>query len=361
MLRVEMLPAAQGDALWIEYGTDTDVRRILIDGGTKGSWDEGLRARVERLPPAERRFDLLVVTHIDADHIDGALALLQNEDLSAQFDDVWFNGFKHLPDTQPAPRGPKEGELLTDTIVARGLGWNESFGGGPVAVPTQGALPRLELNGLRITVLSPQPQQLADLKPVWRRVVEEEGLDPDKPRQPAEPEQPPGVLEFRGAGERPNVDVLAALPFTEDGAEPNGTSIVLLLEFEGRSVMLCGDAFPSVVLAGVERLLEERGDDRLRLDAFKLPHHGSHANVSRDLLAKLDCRRYLFSSNGSRTKHPHAEAVARTLVEAGPGATLFFNYSTRFSDPWGEGELRAERRYEAVYPAAGATGITVDI
>ena len=33
MLRIEMLPAAHGDCLWIEYGSGTNVHRILIDGG----------------------------------------------------------------------------------------------------------------------------------------------------------------------------------------------------------------------------------------------------------------------------------------------------------------------------------------
>src|SRR5216684_2857231 len=94
MLRVEMLPAAQGDALWIEYGDATRPRRVLVDGGTASSWRDGLRARVESLPRDERHFELLIVTHIDADHIDGALALLTEESLGARFGDVWFNGWR---------------------------------------------------------------------------------------------------------------------------------------------------------------------------------------------------------------------------------------------------------------------------
>ena len=52
MLRIDMLPGANGDALWIEYGDGQQPRRILIDGGTKGSWDDegGLRSRIEALP-----------------------------------------------------------------------------------------------------------------------------------------------------------------------------------------------------------------------------------------------------------------------------------------------------------------------
>src|SRR5438045_2654939 len=105
-----MLPAAQGDALWIEYGDPQRPRRVLIDGGTASSWQDGLRTRIESVPRDERHFELLIVTHIDADHIDGALALLTEESLDASFGDVWFNGWRHLPETPLESLGPIEGE-----------------------------------------------------------------------------------------------------------------------------------------------------------------------------------------------------------------------------------------------------------
>src|SRR5918995_1758834 len=158
MLRIDMLPAAQGDALWIEYGDAGKPKRILIDGGTSSSWPEGLRMRIETLPKGERHFELLIVTHIDADHI--------------------------------------EGEQLTDTLVAQGIPWNEAFAGRAVGVNADGNLPSHKLDDeTTLTVLSPSARELAKLKPVWREVVEAAGLDPDKPRQPPEVEEPlaPGL------------------------------------------------------------------------------------------------------------------------------------------------------------------------
>jgi glyoxylase-like metal-dependent hydrolase (beta-lactamase superfamily II) len=72
---IEMLPARQGDALWIEYGDSAHPRRALIDAGTPETWDV-VRPKIEQLAPAERRFELLVVSHIDLDHIGGVLPLL---------------------------------------------------------------------------------------------------------------------------------------------------------------------------------------------------------------------------------------------------------------------------------------------
>lgn len=360
MFRIDMLPAANGDALWIEYGDEQTPRRLLIDGGTKGSWEEGLRARVETLPADERHFELLVVTHVDADHIDGALALLQDETLGASFGDVWFNGWRHLPDTLE-PLGPVAGELLTDAIVARGLPWNDAFGGNAVVVPADGELPRAELAGeLAITVLGPALEQLVELKPVWREAVEEAGLDPDKPRPEPEPEEElPEGLESLGT--RPDVAALAASAFTQDTAEPNGSSIALLLEHDGKRALLTGDAFPSVVLAGVHRLVAERDVPRLALDAFKVPHHGSRSNLSPALLAVLDCASHLFSSSGAQTRHPHPEAVARVIAAAGQGSSLFFNYSTTFNEPWVDATLASTHGYTAVYPQPGTAGLSVSL
>jgi beta-lactamase superfamily II metal-dependent hydrolase len=43
----------------------------------------------------------LILTHIDADHIEGLLKLVAERDSLVTFKDVWFNGRQHLepPDT----------------------------------------------------------------------------------------------------------------------------------------------------------------------------------------------------------------------------------------------------------------------
>jgi hypothetical protein len=362
VLRIEMLPAAQGDALWIEYGDEAQPRRILIDGGTNSSWPKGLRARMEALSADERTFELLIVTHIDADHIDGALALLRDEALGATFGDVWFNGWRHLPDTPLESLGPVEGELLTQALVTRGLPWNDAFGGRAVGVNPEGPLPRKEFaDDLSLTVLSPYAQQLADLKPVWNEIVRGAGLEPGQPAEETPTEPVPEGLEHLGPAGLPDVPALAAVPFHADTAEANGSTIAVLLEHDGVSTVLCGDAFPAVVLTSVQRLLEERRTDRLATDAFKLPHHGSHANISKELLERIDTRRFLFSSNGSHTRHPHPESVARVLVTTAPEASLFFNYRTHFNEAWDAQVLKDDFHYKAVYPAEGASGLTVDL
>jgi beta-lactamase superfamily II metal-dependent hydrolase len=145
-----------------------------------------------------------------------------------------------------------------------------------------------------------------------------------------------------------DVDALAQKPFVEDTAVPNGSSIALLAEYDGERVLLAADAFPHVLQLSVERLAADR---RLRLDAFKVSHHGSRKNTSPDLLKWLDCPRFLLSSNGVRHHHPNPEAIARILKRPGADYTeLVFNYRTDESEVWDDPTLAAAHGYRAEYP-----------
>src|SRR5512145_815085 len=145
MFKVEMLPAGHGDCLWIEYGDPQARRRVLIDGGATGTYKRVLRPKLRALSEQERRFELLMVTHIDADHITGILELLEDKAMGFWANDIWFNGYRHLPNENPDTLGPVQGEKLTDLLVKPGISWNGAFGKAAVAVPGEGKLPCVEL------------------------------------------------------------------------------------------------------------------------------------------------------------------------------------------------------------------------
>src|SRR3954452_3360497 len=217
MLKLEMLPAGHGDCLWIEYGDPGNPRRVLIDGGTQGTYKRALRPKLLALPEEQRRFELFVVSHIDADHIGGAVELLGDTQIGFRPRDIWFNGYRHLPDEPPETLGPVQGEKLTDLILASGASWNGWFKNAAVAVPAAGELPRIELEGgLVLTLLSPTPQRLADLKPAWECAVRKAGLEPNRPPEIATSDE----FELLGGGP-PDVDALVRAPFSEDTAAPN--------------------------------------------------------------------------------------------------------------------------------------------
>ncbi|MGH3991976.1 MAG: MBL fold metallo-hydrolase, partial [Pseudonocardiaceae bacterium] len=275
---IELLPARHGDALWTEYGQPDRPHRILIDGGPSSSITrkaiEGLISdRIGTVADGQTDFELMVVTHIDADHITGMLSLLEKRSIALRPRDVWFNGWEHLPDDV---LGAKQGERLSAAVVRRRIPWNEDFDGRAVVVSQDDPLPVVELpGGLTLTLLSPTRQALAELRPVWKAEVEKAGLVPGQAAEDERAAQP-DVL----GDDEVDPEALAEEAFVEDGSEANGSSIAFLAEFEGKSVLLTGDAHAGILADGLRRLARQRGTDTVEVDAFKLPHHGSKFNLS---------------------------------------------------------------------------------
>jgi hypothetical protein len=366
MFSIEMLPAGHGDSLWIEYGEDqADPHRILIDGGTGPTYD-ALRARIDALPAGKRRFELMVVTHIDADHIEGMVRLLQDERLQMEFADAWFNGWRHLPTVD---FGPEQGEVLSALLIDKEIPWNKAPGDQAVCRTEGAPLSSFELDGgMKLTVLGPTPTQLANLQVVWKKELEREGLAPGSTRDAMDFLFKSKRLHIAGVeyGLPAPLDVKTlSQPDTDpDTSEPNASSITLLAEYQGKSALLSGDCVAPVLAGGIRQLLTERGQEVLHVDAFKLPHHGSRRNVRQDFLPLVQTPRYLFSSNGAYFNHPDQEAVARVLVQAADGDNnreLLFNYRTEQNEVWDDPALGEEWKYTPVYPQPGSFGMRVDM
>ena len=358
MFAIEMLPAEQGDALWIEYGPAANPHRVLIDAGVRRTFDV-VKARSEELPRRKRRFDLFVITHVDSDHIGGVPKLLADRSLGLGFEEVWFNAWRHLPKVGDK-LGPVEGELVSAELDRQGCSWNGAFDEKAVVVPGRGKLPRHELaGGMTLTLLSPTIDGLDKLRPAWETAVVAAGLKPgvqDEALEEAARRR--GVPDLLGAGL--DVDVLAASRFEPDKAPANGSTIAVLAEYGGSSCLFAGDAHPDVLQAGLTRLCRERKVERLAVSALKVPHHGSMYNVSDGVLQLVETDRYLFSTNGNQTEHPHPQGVAR-VIKRGGTPTLFFNYRSKTTEPWDDNRLMARYRYRAVYPESGRNGLRIEL
>lgn len=361
MFAVDMLPAGHGDCLWIEYGDSTAPLRILIDGGTAPT-HKALRDRIMRLNENFRRFELLVVTHIDGDHIEGALSLLRDETLGVEFGDVWFNGWQHLPGDLDDSLGAVQGESVSAVLKERRLGWNCAFEGKSVAVPELGALPVVQLaGGLELVLLSPTVDQLAKLRPCWEREVRKAGLIPGSERDALEllrsgKKHPPDEL-----GESVlSIQSLANSEFIPDKSQANGSSIAFLIRYEDLTSLFAADAHAAVLQASAHRLMEQEGRDALPLEVFKMPHHGSQANNSADLFSLMPAKHYLVSTSGRIFGHPDPEAIARAIVHGGKKPHFHFNYRSEENEVWKDKRMRDRFRYEVDYPD-GDDGLRVTL
>ncbi|HQR27395.1 MAG TPA: MBL fold metallo-hydrolase [Nocardioides sp.] len=349
-IRIEVLPARMGDCLLVECPREQGRPwRMLVDGGPPDTWPL-LLARLQRLPADDRHLDVVVVTHIDSDHIGGMIPFLDSE-FADEVGDFWFNGRTHLPG-DPI-RSVSQGESLVAALIdqpsARTRPWNLAFGGGPIDTGEEAGF--LDLapvdGGPRVTVLSPTTKRLTALAAAWYETVEAAKRGPG--------EGTPDVLE--------PLDDLAAVAAQEsprDASVPNGSSIALLLEHRGASVVLGADAFGTVLGAGLAGVAAARGLDTLPVDAFKLPHHGSKSNVIDAMLRVAPAQHYLVSSNGDIFHHPDDAALAR-VVTTRPGATLWFNYRTARTERWTDPGLSGRYGYDTRLPDDPDAGCVLEL
>lgn len=353
MFRIHMLPAMFGDCLWVDYGEPADPKVLLIDAGTAGTWKPLLRKIEGRIAASGKPLviELFVVTHVDRDHIGGAIKLLEQlHNLQVTIREVWFNGWHHLNKSTPPLKkdelGSKDGEQLSALLLDTPIPWNGKFGRRAVVVPDAGKLPTFTFEGMEITLLSPDQGKLEDLIPAWIDELAEANLEPGD----AYEVKPPDVL-----GAVP-VDILAGYPFKMDKAEANGSSISFLASYKGKTVLFGADAHPDILVRNLGRVkpsLLANG-----ITALKLSHHGSKGNTNDDLVRMLKAKHYLVSTNGSIYNHPDDEAIARVLTLGPDGKRLHFNYRKTTNDRWADEE--ADHAYTAHY-GTDHDGLVVDL
>jgi beta-lactamase superfamily II metal-dependent hydrolase len=358
MFKIRMLPADYGDCLWVEYGKGTKIYRVLIDAGTLATY-KNLRTLIETdMPEGKRYFDLFLISHIDNDHIDTAVKLLNSGSLKLKFGQIWFNGWKQLLDKDLL--GPQQGEYVSALIAKRHIALNKSFHGRAIFVPEKGKLPQRKLpGGMKLTVLSPGPEELRRLRGDWKSYMGKAAGNSKAALEKL-------VLQKKykdalGAPKLLDVDTLADRASELDSATPNGSSIVVLAEYDGKRCLFAADCHPDVLEGSIDRLLAASGSELLYLDALKVPHHGSKHNNPASLFQKLHCRKYLISTNGKRFKHPHPEGVARIIKYGGQSAELYFNYESRYTKIWNEQALKDKYGYQVTMRGDKEPTLDIDL
>ena len=320
MFKLEALNAKEGDALLLHYGTPDDPKVILIDGGPRGVYNATLKERLIQLrndqdletdEPLPIR--LVIVTHMDDDHIRGVLdltgQLVQLDDDGRpqpfELEELWHNSFNDiigdeaLPQaTAPAAVAARSGAAIENVNQGRNLrndanrlqlNVNTSFPGGIVTSQNQ---PESDFDedGLKLTVVGPNSSQLEKLGKKW-----------DK--------------EIKRLGFAVTASVTAEDAKYWDESVFNLSSIVVLAQVGDKTMLLTGDARSDQILDA----LEEAGlltDGVLKVDLLKIPHHGSLANVDEEFFRTVLADYYVFSGNG---KHDNPEIDVFKMLFAARG------------------------------------------
>ncbi len=366
---IEIFPASYGDCFLVRLiGEDSKPFHILIDGGfSTHPYKNTLKPRLKALKKEGFQIDLLVVTHIDADHINGIIALLKENENDAiiPIKEIWFNGFRHIdqwnkgtaqltpkqkqylmhyirggrPEEENMERGledmsPDAGSSLTELIIERKIKWNASFFGNAVI---QGNAPTFRISpDISITILSPSQKILEELNQEWKKEL---GKDFENVKDELLPmaveyilaqiqdQIPEGTREI---GEvKKNLNEYLTSDFQEDEAIPNKSSISFIIEFKRKKLLFLGDSHPSVILQGLKHYRPKA--KKLKFDVIKVSHHGSDGNTSPELLDFIEAKHFIVSTNGQKFNHPGLSCLARIVcrpTDKGKVRNLVFNYDT---------------------------------
>jgi hypothetical protein len=331
MVTLEALNALAGDCLLLRYGPQDEERLWIIDGGPKRDnnkkvevWSDVLLPRLEdilgeREPPLA--VALGMVSHIDDDHINGIqqltsqLVALKPKSGGVKFDRFWFNSFDQLVGPKPAGlskevaaaslqslvdpanvpgvsdehatavmQSVKQGNALASDLRALELDRNL-----PVNdfISARHGQPPYQIDGAAVTILGPLANRLEKLREKWAEAL----------RKPSKEARQAALQE------------LFVPKAKEDKSVPNLSSIVVLVEIEGRKLLLTGDAHGDDVVEAWKGL--GLGDQPAKLDLVKMPHHGSIRNCTKPFIEFFLADHYVFSADG---KHDNPDAPAVEAV-----------------------------------------------
>jgi len=358
---IEMMPAMHGDALLIEYGHEK-IRRLLIDGGPLGAYAD-VERRLKKIPSGDQAVELLVVTHVDTDHVEGIIRLLAQP--TAQWPvyprEIWFNGWRHIEEANTL--GGREGEMMSALIHYRANErWNKRFAGKAVRC---GALPGdvVEFGDLKLTLVTPDAVALADLRDDWKAKLQGWNVQPGDlaaawDKLVAADKFHPGTMLTLGPDELNNTLVKQLKGI--DRSKANCSSIGFVAEFGGKSCVFLGDADARVVCKALKRLGYSKTKP-LVVDAVKVSHHGSRNNITQEFLTLVDAKHWLISSDGVKFSHPSDQTIEAITVGSIRKPTLWFNYRSDVNKKWEKRAQKPGARFVTKYPLTGKAGIVVKL
>ncbi|MEZ7505968.1 ComEC/Rec2 family competence protein [Flavobacterium sp. Arc2] len=323
-MRIKFLKAFNGDAILISFKEKGDTRNILIDGGMpatyvhkdkKGKLKYGeLKETVDKIRESNEKIDLLVLTHVDDDHIGGVLKWFEKDKEAHKIiGQVWFNSGRliseHYNEQEIATNLleiPDDGTLTSigqgvkfeDYIEEKGI-WNRR---------TFVSLDSFKYLSINFKILSPSPDKLQLLLGKWEK------------------EKPESLYTSvdKNDYELTLKEHIAKDKFKEDPAIHNGSSIALIMTLNKKNFVFLADAHPTVVVNSLKAFGYSK-DKPLKAALVKISHHGSKANNSIEMLELIKTNKYIISTNGNKHAHPNKQFLAR-LASINENCEVYFNY-----------------------------------
>jgi beta-lactamase superfamily II metal-dependent hydrolase len=295
-----ILPAFNGDSILIKtFDKNKDEFIILIDGGTPATFDYSLKQKLDEIS----KINLLVLTHIDSDHIGGLIRFFKNSLINKiEIDEIWIN----LPDTEfnqtsneKAQISVRQGENLKALIIEKK----------PHSIMREITVEDnvINIKGIEFTILSPTDEIKDKFYEVWAKeksLLKQENLEVNISTSATVYTKP--LKELSEIDFKPHSSI--------NGDIYNSSSIAFILKCPDVNFLLLADSRAEIIIESLKQLGHDT-ETPLEVDYVKISHHGSLNNTSQELLSLIKSSNYLISTNGGTAshKHPSRETIARIV------------------------------------------------
>jgi hypothetical protein len=340
LFSLEAVFARKGDALILHYGNPAAPNMIVIDGGPGGVYTEFLKPRLNEIraelgTPEEDPLplEMVMVSHIDDDHINGVIELFRDNDkaltrrqpLPYTIKTLWHNSFDDILGNKGQSTVATMAAAAAGAAPAENLPAMSEEARAVVASTSQGRDLRDLARKLKVTVNRPfkglvqSPAKLVRLSDELTFTV----ISPDEER----------VAEYQKKWDKDLAKLKKnkkAKPLAFADKSPfNLASICVLAKLKTKTMLLTGDARGDFVLKGLEnaRLLDRKKP--LHVDLFKVPHHGSNRNVEDVLFERVTADHYVISGDG---EHGNPDRSTLAMIQKARGKAKYCVHFTFTAD-----------------------------
>jgi len=339
-MEIDFLKAYNGDCILVSFNYEGVNKNILIDSGVSKTYEYNINRRKKNgllkelffeLKEKNEVIDILIITHVDNDHIGGILKYFASDDFeSSMIKKVWFNSGQLINEYfQENDENKNEQELdefeNTNTSINQGVAFEKKLESNEIwdRKLIKSSDEQLDEIGVKFKILSPNDEKLKKLLVKWEK------------------ESPSSLTSWDTDYNKTIEKLIQNDEFKEDTSIHNGSSIAFILEIENKKMLFLGDSHPSVI---VEKLKESGVsiENKLTLEFVKLSHHASKANTSYELLEIIDCEKFVILTDGNFHGLPNKRTFAR-IFNINNQAELYFNYPYLKSEIFNHDELNRYR------------------
>lgn len=302
------LPASYGDCIFLSIKRNDSEYNILIDGGLASTYynvkdkrkPKGpLKILLDELKAEGRRIDLLVVTHIDDDHIGGIYKWFEKDFPYNTFvKQVWLNDDIQINEKTSLDNSVSNAVSVLKKLKDNGVVYKNDIVNGVVQTN----------DFCTIRVIAPKTD--------YRNIVAQKMAASLNNAACVDETQLPDIK-----------DMIKQKWTMMKLSDENKSSIAFELEtWDGVKMLLLGDAEYEVYMDGI-RNFHKRINGRREYEVVKLSHHGSKNNFHPDILNIIHSKYYVVSSDGKKFGHPDKEVLAQIVDKT--DSCILFNYESR--------------------------------